>query len=227
MKMRFGKQIVFALLFLLAAGVAFAADPGAVTVILVQGTVEVAPAGTDNWAPATLNQTLKVGDKLRTGKLSRTALRSAAGDMPVRESSLLTIAAPKPGSDRPVYELLRGFFYYFTRGQPTDIEFRNRLASAAARGTEFTVRVDDLGNEIEITVRVASPRRRAGIRVYRRPTLADRDVTERDGIPVTDLVRTFVDLASILKPRLVERSVNEADRLDLINPSTLRLELQP
>ncbi len=153
MKIRFGKQIIFALLFLLAAGVASAADPGAVTVILIQGTVEVAPAGTDNWAPAQLNQSLKIGDKLRTGKLSRTALRSAAGDMPVRESSLLTIAAPKPGSDRPVYELLRGFFYYFTRGQPTDIEFRNRLASAAARGTEFTVWVDDQDNDkIEITV---------------------------------------------------------------------------
>lgn len=87
--------------------------------------------------------------------------------------------------------------------------------------------IGDEGGEIEITVRTASPRRRPGIRIYRRPTLADRDVTERDGIPVTGLVRTFVDLASILKPRLVERSVNEADRLDLIDPSTLRLELQP
>jgi very-short-patch-repair endonuclease len=87
--------------------------------------------------------------------------------------------------------------------------------------------IGDEGGEIEITVRTASPRRRLGIRVYRRPTLADRDVTERDGIPVTGLVRTFVDLASIQKPRLVERSVNEADRLDLIDPSTLRLELQP
>lgn len=83
------------------------------------------------------------------------------------------------------------------------------------------------GDETEITVRTASPRRRLGIRVYRRPTLADRDMTERDGIPVTGLVRTFVDLASILAPRLVERSVNEADRLDLIDPHTLRLELQP
>jgi very-short-patch-repair endonuclease len=87
--------------------------------------------------------------------------------------------------------------------------------------------IGDEGGEVEITVRTASPRRRPGVRVYRRPTLADRDVTERNGIPVTGLVRTFVDLASIQKPRQVERSVNEADRLDLIDPSTLRLELQP
>jgi hypothetical protein len=83
------------------------------------------------------------------------------------------------------------------------------------------------GHEIEVTVRTASPRRRVGIRVYRRPTLANRDLTERDGIAVTGLVRTFVDLASIQRPWLVERSVNEADRLELIDPPTLRLELQP
>lgn len=80
--------------------------------------------------------------------------------------------------------------------------------------------------EIEVTVRTASPRRRPGIHVYRRPTLADRDLTDRDGIPVTGLVRTFVDLAAILELRLVERAVNEADRLGLIDPPALRRELQ-
>lgn len=83
------------------------------------------------------------------------------------------------------------------------------------------------GAEIEVTVRCASPRRQPEVRTYRRPTLADRDVTERDGIPVTGLVRTFVDLAAILRPPQVERCVNEADRLELIDPPTLRVELQP
>lgn len=140
-----------ALLSLINSFAARAAD-NSVSVILIEGTVEVAPAGTDSWAPARLNQKLQVGDKLRTGKLSRAMLRSpSAGDMPVRESSLMTINAPRAGSDRPVVELVRGFFYFFTRGQPTDIDFRNRLASAAARGTEFTVFVDD-NDRIEITV---------------------------------------------------------------------------
>lgn len=79
---------------------------------------------------------------------------------------------------------------------------------------------------IEISVRLASPRRRAGLRVYRRPTLADRDVTSRDGIPVTGLVQTLVDLAAVLTPRVVERLVNESDRLDLIEPPALRRELE-
>ncbi|HYJ20670.1 MAG TPA: DUF559 domain-containing protein [Solirubrobacterales bacterium] len=80
--------------------------------------------------------------------------------------------------------------------------------------------------EIEVTVRTASPRRREGVRVRRRPTLADRHLTEREGVPVTGLVQTLVDLAAVHKRPAVERAVNEADRLDLIDPPTLRRELE-
>jgi len=79
---------------------------------------------------------------------------------------------------------------------------------------------------IEISVRVASPRQQPDLRVYRRPTLADRDVASRNGIPVIGLVQTLVDLAATLPPRAVERLVNEADRLDLIEPPALRRELE-
>lgn len=80
--------------------------------------------------------------------------------------------------------------------------------------------------EIEVTVRNASPRRRAEVRVRRRPTLADAHVTEREGVPVTGLVQTLVDLAAVYKRPAVERAVNEADRLDLIDPPALRRALE-
>jgi very-short-patch-repair endonuclease len=80
--------------------------------------------------------------------------------------------------------------------------------------------------EIEISVRAASPRRRAGLRVYRRPTLAARDVDEQARIPVTGIVQTIVDLAARLGRGATERLVNEADRLELIDPPTLRRELE-
>jgi very-short-patch-repair endonuclease len=80
--------------------------------------------------------------------------------------------------------------------------------------------------EIEVTVRSASPRRRDGVRVRRRPTLADAHVTEREGVPVTGLVQTLVDLAAVHKRAAVERAVNEADRLGLIDPPTLRRALE-
>jgi very-short-patch-repair endonuclease len=79
---------------------------------------------------------------------------------------------------------------------------------------------------IEITARTASPRRRPGLRVYRRPTLADRHVTSRQDIPVTGIVQTLVDLAANLRPRAVERAVNEADRLGRITPPELRVALE-
>lgn len=43
---------------------------------------------------------------------------------------------------------------------------------------------------------------------------------------MTGIVRTLVDLAAILRPQAVERAVNEADRLELIDPPTLRVKLE-
>jgi hypothetical protein len=80
--------------------------------------------------------------------------------------------------------------------------------------------------EIEVTVRAASPRRRDRVRVRRRPTLADAHVSEREGVPVTGLVQTLVDLAAVHKRPAVERAVNEADRLGLIDPPALRRALE-
>ena len=40
-----------------------------------------------------------------------------------------------------------------------------------------------------------------------------------------DPVQTLIDLATELRPLRLERSVNEADKLDLVDPETLRREL--
>jgi very-short-patch-repair endonuclease len=46
-------------------------------------------------------------------------------------------------------------------------------------------------------------------------------VTVHDGIPVTTPIQTLVDLAGELDDRRLERAVNEADRLGLVDPETL------
>jgi very-short-patch-repair endonuclease len=74
---------------------------------------------------------------------------------------------------------------------------------------------------IDVTVPFSHPRRRSGVLVHRRPKLQGRDVTVRDGIPVTTVVRTLIDLATRLASGALERAVNEADRLDLIDPEAL------
>jgi very-short-patch-repair endonuclease len=67
------------------------------------------------------------------------------------------------------------------------------------------------------------PRRRQGIRVHRRS--GGLETTRRNGIPVTTPTATLIDLAAHLKPRQLEAAVNEADKLDLVDPETLRASL--
>jgi very-short-patch-repair endonuclease len=74
---------------------------------------------------------------------------------------------------------------------------------------------------IEVSVPFASPRHRPGTQVYRRPSLRGSDVTTEDGIPITIPVLTVIDLARILDRGGLERTVNEADRIGLVDPDTL------
>jgi very-short-patch-repair endonuclease len=79
---------------------------------------------------------------------------------------------------------------------------------------------------VDVSVRRRCELRRPGLRVRGRPALAREDIVRRDGIPVTAPARTLVDLATELEPIRVERTVNEADKLDLIDPEALREELE-
>jgi very-short-patch-repair endonuclease len=83
----------------------------------------------------------------------------------------------------------------------------------------------DVPPGIEIVVPYGVVRRRPGIHVYRRSGLgvAERKIVDR--IPVTDPVSTLVDLAAGAAREPTERAVNEADRLNLIDPEALRLAL--
>jgi very-short-patch-repair endonuclease len=81
---------------------------------------------------------------------------------------------------------------------------------------------DSSPSEIHLSVLGSATRSRAGLRVHRRSRMPDGDRTRRDGIPVTSPARTLIDLGTRLsKPRL-ERAINEADQLGLIDPETLR-----
>lgn len=78
---------------------------------------------------------------------------------------------------------------------------------------------------IDLSVRRRCEIRRKGLKVRSRPSLDAKDVTRRRGIPVTGPVRTLIDLATELKDPRLERAVNDADKLDLVDPETLRREL--
>jgi predicted transcriptional regulator of viral defense system len=77
----------------------------------------------------------------------------------------------------------------------------------------------------EVSVKRSSESRLPGIRCHRRPSLPSSEITAHRGIPLTQPVRTFLDLVRVNGPRDLERAINEADKLDVIDADELRLAL--
>jgi very-short-patch-repair endonuclease len=78
---------------------------------------------------------------------------------------------------------------------------------------------------IDVTVPEGTYRRRPGIRVHRRSGLDAEHRREVAGIPIMDPISTLVDLAVDEPDWKLERALNEADRLDLVDPEDLRATL--
>jgi predicted transcriptional regulator of viral defense system len=65
---------------------------------------------------------------------------------------------------------------------------------------------------------VTTPRRRAGnakIRLHRSHTLIARDTTTHEGIPITSVPRTLLDLAATVRPDRLERALAQAQHLQI------------
>jgi hypothetical protein len=63
-----------------------------------------------------------------------------------------------------------------------------------------------------VDVAVAARRQVRGVQVHRVERLDPQEATEVDGIPVTSIARTLVDLAAVVPPRAVLKALNEAER---------------
>jgi hypothetical protein len=76
---------------------------------------------------------------------------------------------------------------------------------------------------IHLTVPTSTGReRRAELRLHRSGTLTPRDVTEIQGVPVTSVARTIIDLSRTLKGRPLEQVVDLADERGLVDFDDLR-----
>jgi very-short-patch-repair endonuclease len=82
----------------------------------------------------------------------------------------------------------------------------------------------DADGRVDLSVPVASRANPTGLRVHRR-RLQSEQLSVCRGIPITAPVRTLVDLATEPDAGRLERAINEADRLDLVDPETLRESL--
>ncbi len=117
---------------------------GGVIILEFGGVAEVLPAGKGLWVSARTNQMLLPGDRFRTLTNSRALLRlSDRSQIRVGpQSEFEILPEPKPGV---LHKLWRGVIYFFHREKPGDYHIDSSTASAAVRGTEFVMRVDEDG----------------------------------------------------------------------------------
>jgi very-short-patch-repair endonuclease len=71
--------------------------------------------------------------------------------------------------------------------------------------------------KIDVTVTTAGGRARPGLRIHRGPSLGASEVTTHAGIPVTTPERTILDIAAALSPRQIERALDQAEILRLLD----------
>lgn len=76
------------------------------------------------------------------------------------------------------------------------------------------------GDAIEVSVK--REKRRPGVRSRIRPGLPPPQIEVRDRIRVTSPLQTLIDIALELTTNRLERAVNDADKLELIDPEALR-----
>jgi predicted transcriptional regulator of viral defense system len=80
---------------------------------------------------------------------------------------------------------------------------------------------DGEGARVHVTTIRHSGRRLDGVQVHRARRLHPDDVTVKDGIPVTTVARTLVDLTDVLTSERVLRALREADFLGLLDVDAL------
>jgi very-short-patch-repair endonuclease len=132
---------------------------------------------------------------------------------------------------RRLHPVMRGVYAV---GWPKLTRERRWMASVLACGEgallshRSAAALWEIGTEqgvVDVSVMGRAELKRRGLRVRGRPSLSAKSVTSHDYIPVTTPLQTLIDLSTELTPIRVERAVNEADKRDLIDPETLRAEL--
>jgi very-short-patch-repair endonuclease len=131
-----------------------------------------------------------------------------------------------------LHRLWRGVYVV---GRPEVTKHGRWMAAVLACGPRAVLSHKDAGElwgigpeqrgAVDVSIASSTHRRRPDIVIHRRPGLSERDVTTRRGIPVTTRVCTLIDLASCLSSRRLEAAINEADKLGLADPESLRRAL--
>jgi predicted transcriptional regulator of viral defense system len=87
------------------------------------------------------------------------------------------------------------------------------------------IRRTDRAN-IDVTIPGRSPRKHARLDIHRSTTLAPEDVQITRGIPCTTVARTLLDLAQVITRRQLERALDQAEILELLDLNALTDQIE-
>jgi Tfp pilus assembly protein PilF len=123
-------------------------------VLAVEGTnVFIQRFRSNTWESAYPNQILAAKDRGRTGIRSRTSVRlSDLSVMHIGERSEFEIQPLPDSKVEAEFSLFRGLLYLLNRDRPGKHRFITPTATAATRGTEFTLEVDEATGRTLLTV---------------------------------------------------------------------------
>jgi len=123
-------------------------------VLTVEGTnVFIQRFRSNTWESAYPNQILSAKDRGRTGIRSRTSVRlSDLSVMHINERSEFEIQPLPDPKVEAEFSLFRGLLYLLNRDRPGKHRFITPTATAATRGTEFTLEVDEATGRTVLTV---------------------------------------------------------------------------
>jgi tetratricopeptide (TPR) repeat protein len=111
----------------------------------VQNAVEAKAAGAGNWSAAALHQPLHDRDRIRTGAASRAAILYSDQTLQrINEKSEVEILPPSAGNPG-ILRVISGTHYFSSRRPKEYNRIETPSVTAAIRGTEFVVAVDDGG----------------------------------------------------------------------------------
>jgi tetratricopeptide (TPR) repeat protein len=153
-KKRYRMFLLLLMLNFFTAGPLLAQEDPQGRIISFQGRVEHLRALLERWNPAILLQELFVRDRVKTYKNSRAAvLFIDETQVRMREEAELTVrTVQKEREQATVFELVKGEGWFRTKSSTADLEVATPAATAAIRGTEVDIRVEETGETVLIVL---------------------------------------------------------------------------
>ncbi len=119
-----------------------------ITLISSEGVVEFSKKGSP-WVTAINDQQFHYGDKIRTGEYSRAAIQMPTGVvLRLNEFSSILLRAPTKKISKSAVNLKKGALYFFSRENPETIEVTTAVTTAAIKGTEFELHIENDGSNV-------------------------------------------------------------------------------